>query len=350
MAGRHICCDGCQRQDFRGRRFRCMRCVNYDLCGDCYDQRIETQQHRCDHPMQLILESQDGRPLLGGDVPDLVHLSNCYSCPYCNQLGHSAKRLIEHVCGQHRLADTYVVCPMCAGLPAIHLVAIRNLARHLLLNHIEHANLLEPDTPPLRRILVRSRIRRRRQLQQQQGYPQPQTRGFDMILQLGRVPGHSDLQMPTIDLTGETNKQEVRQVRSPAIVAPPKRQSERHLLLQWIAQQELRCQETEATGSLRRRHGLFVDHLLASMLCCEELQLPEKDAITGSGRDRDQHGLSKVMSLMSLPWTRAWQATQQGGSQGEGKSQDASRDQTDLGDGREPQTEQEKADTEEAID
>ncbi|XP_016981720.2 uncharacterized protein LOC108046520 [Drosophila rhopaloa] len=368
MGHRHICCDGCQRRHFRGRRFRCMRCVNYDLCGECYDQRIETQDHRCYHPMQLILEQADrAAPLLGGDVPDLVHLSNCYTCPYCGQFGHSAKRLIEHVCGQHRLADGYVVCPMCAGLPTIQLVAIRNLSHHLLLEHIDHANLLEPDTPPLRRILARSRLRQRRQLQQQQHQqlqqlqqqPQRQTRGFDMILQLGRVPDDSwnpDLQPPSIvDLTEETSKQDTQHSPSSTIVEPTKRHPKRHLLLQWITQQELRCQETEVTRSRRRTHALFVEHLLVSMLCCEELQLPNKKAGGASRRDREcewerQHGLSKVMSLMSLPWTRAWQATQLGGSEGEVQFQDANREEIDLGDGQGPQTEQEKAATEEAID
>ncbi|KAH8353547.1 hypothetical protein KR084_011710 [Drosophila pseudotakahashii] len=306
MGHRNICCDGCQRRDFRGRRFRCLRCVNFDLCGDCYDQRVETQDHRFDHPMQLILDPEDPSSfLLNGQVPEMVHLSNCFTCPYCGQCGQTAKRLIEHVCAEHRLAEDYVVCPLCAGLPATELVAICNLSRHLLLNHIDHANFLEPDTPPLRRIFARSRIRRRRQLQPVQS----QSRGFDLVLQLTTV----DNQLPPSIIV---DPPEEEQPASLIVVEPKaKEPAEQYLLMQFVEQQEMRCQqETEMTESQRRSHALFAEHLIISLLCSEELHLPEEKT---SNRE-EPVGLSKVMSVMSLPWTRAWQATQLGGSEGEG--------------------------------
>ncbi|XP_017007179.1 uncharacterized protein [Drosophila takahashii] len=299
MGHRNICCDGCQRRDFRGRRFRCLRCVNFDLCGDCYDQRLETQDHRFDHPMQLILDPSEDLSsfLLNGQVPEIVHLSNCFTCPYCRQSGQTAKRLIEHVCAEHRLSEDYVVCPLCAGLPGVELVAICNLSRHLLLNHIDHANFLEPDSPPLRRIFARSRIRRRRQVQ-------TQSRGFDLILQLSTVENQLP---PSIIVDPPEEKQPAS-----LVIAEPKvkKPAEQYLLMQFMEQQEILCQqETEMTGSQRRRHALFAEHLIISLLCSEELQLPE---------EKKPVGLSKVMSVMSLPWTRAWQATQLGGLEGEG--------------------------------
>ncbi|XP_068140561.1 E3 ubiquitin-protein ligase KCMF1-like [Drosophila tropicalis] len=183
---RNICCDGCQRLHFHGRRFKCLRCSDYDLCGDCYDQQIETRDHRAHHPMQLIMENGEVQPevMINGDLLELIHLPNCYTCPYCGVLGHTAKQLIEHVITTHRSSNEYVVCPLCCGLPSIELVAIRNLARHLVLNHIEHANILDPNTPPLRLAIARSSRRHRRQqehhhhhqeqLEQSQPYQQPQ--------------------------------------------------------------------------------------------------------------------------------------------------------------------------------
>ncbi|KAH8323215.1 hypothetical protein KR067_001401 [Drosophila pandora] len=375
MGHRNICCDGCQRRDFRGRRFRCMRCVNFDLCGDCYDRHVETHEHRVEHPMQLILEpgqQPQAEHLLGGaDMLEQLHLSNCYTCPYCGLFGHTAKKLIEHVCGQHRLADGYVVCPMCAGLPAIELVAIRNLSRHLVLNHIEHANMLEPDTPPLRRFLARSsqRSRRRRQLmlQQQQQYshqqqlqnlpqPQPQPQplqqahpqpprlqsrgsppglGFDILMQLAEVPAESWTPEPLLPSSIEISEDEARTrssglsrsgADSQAPAEDPTCQTvilepvdttgltERFHLLQWIARQEHLCQETEVACHRRLRHALFTEHLILSMLSGAELQPPERES--GGGvwhREEQRIGLSKAMSLMSLPWTRAWRASRQAG-------------------------------------
>ncbi|XP_017068169.2 E3 ubiquitin-protein ligase KCMF1 [Drosophila eugracilis] len=371
MGHRNICCDGCQRENFSGRRFRCLRCANYDLCGDCYDQQVETLYHRIDHPMQLILDQDDREHdlLQNGEVPELVHLPNCFTCPYCGQFGHTAKRFIEHVCGQHRLADGHVVCPMCAGLPGIELIAIRNLSRHLLLNHIDHANLLEPDTPPLRRIIARNRIRRRRQLQQQQQQSpqqqqqqpqQAQSRRSGVILQLSTGPWLADPQLASnIEPTEEVANNDTPTL-SVTVVESPTEQPQQYLLLEWIAQQELRCQDPELVSSQRRRHALFAEHLMVSMLCCEELLLPQ-DRETGSGsrreldwdRDREQEchrGLSKVMSVMSLPWTRAWQATQMNGSEGEVQLLDTPKYGFDLNDGRGQLAEERKAKSEEAID
>ncbi|KAH8240581.1 hypothetical protein KR026_000889, partial [Drosophila bipectinata] len=317
MGHRNICCDGCQRRDFRGRRFRCMRCHNFDLCGDCYDSHVETLEHRVEHPMQLILEpgqQPQAEQLLGGaDLLEQLHMSNCYTCPYCGLFGHTAKKLIEHVWGQHRLADGYVVCPMCAGLPAIDLVAIRNLSRHLVLNHIEHANMLEPDTPPLRRFLSRSsqRSRRRRQLmlQQQQQYPHQQHIEISDDEARTRSSGLSrsepDSQAPVEDPTSQI-----------VVLEPvdPTDQPERFHLLKWMAHQEQLCQDSEVACRRRLTHALFTEQLILSMLSGEELEPPQRE--TGGGgwhREEQCIGLSKAMSLMSLPWTKAWRASQKTG-------------------------------------
>lgn len=324
MGHRNICCDGCQRLEFRGRRFRCMRCMNYDLCGDCYDQRIETQAHSVDHPMQLIpepgqesgLERGQEPGLLGGGTLELVHLPNCYTCPYCGLLGYTGKQLIKHVYEQHRLSEDYVVCPMCAGVPSIELLAVRNLSRHLLLNHVEQANQMEPGTPPLRRILTRSsqRFRRRRQLQLLTAAQQQLSRESPAILPIDDVtvplhlPVPQDLQEPQ----GRTENEEIVFPNAEPS-ASAKQSGEGFLLVPWVAEQERRCRETERAVTQKRRHALFAEHLLLSMLSAEELQLPERKS-TPERSPKHQQGLSKVMSLMSLPWTRLRQVSQWEGS------------------------------------
>ncbi|XP_039502325.1 uncharacterized protein LOC120458659 [Drosophila santomea] len=333
MGHRNICCDGCQMTNLRCRRFRCLRCVNYNLCGICYDQRIETGEHYAWHPMQLTSDPDDLGLLLNGEVPDLIHLSNCFSCPHCGILGLSAKRLIEHVYMQHRGSDEYVVCPMCTGLSAVELVTIRNLSKHLLHDHIDHANLLEPDTPPLRRIFTRNHTRQRRQSQQP---PTLHSRAVDMLLQLPTRPASTDQQLlGHIDPPEEAANPEPLAFNL-TVVEPDEQHDERYLLLQWMAQQKVRCQDAELDECTRRRHSLFAEHLLISMLCCEELQLPENarprhEQNSEGDLDREkEHSLSKVMSVMSLPWTRVWQATQLSGSEGEGDLQGAGKDGVDL--------------------
>lgn len=367
MGHRNICCDGCQRQNFYGRRFKCLRCVNYDLCGDCYDIHMETQEHSIDHPMQLLVDNQLPDLLLGGEALDLMHLPNCYTCPHCLIYGHTAKQLIEHVVCCHRLSEDYVVCPLCAGLPGIELVAIRNLARHLLLNHIEHANLLDPDTPPLRRSL-RSRRRRRQassafannntitvSSQSSHSSSIDSEAGIDVLFQISelRRSGVQE-QRQTLDIPIEISEEDTHS-RSGSIsvaaesisnsstrtveeltsslsisgtqTATARPDANKYLLLQWMQAEHDRLVHPEQATWQRVQHGIFAEHLLASMLCDEELRtadepaqeekpsqkcsLPETQIRPKLNQQKSEptpKSPSDVMIIMSLPWAGAWQA------------------------------------------
>ncbi|KAH8399556.1 hypothetical protein KR222_003630 [Zaprionus bogoriensis] len=396
MGHRNFCCDGCQTQNFHGRRFHCLRCVNYDLCGDCYDQHTETLGHRVEHPMQLLIDQerphqnqhqhqhhQQSQPqqlpelLVNGELLELMHFPNCYTCPYCGIFGHTAKELIDHVVTMHRQSDNHVVCPMCAGLPGIELVTIRNLARHLLLNHIEHANLLDPHTPPLRHALARvSRRRRRQQLPSGPGNQSGNSAststsrraearanstrmdseaGIDILYQLSELrrlrPELRLSQTPANYLEGETRSTrpttlaiahpEALAGSANAMNAPNEGDSsaqpaehcdsDRFLLQQWMTKQNADRELALRDNGQRQQHALFAEHLLLSMLCEEQLQLPEKrvqqqqqqqheqtlelelEEDAPSRLEQDSLSLppgeyipSQIMMLMSLPWIRPW--------------------------------------------
>ncbi|KAM8715612.1 hypothetical protein ACLKA7_002632 [Drosophila subpalustris] len=358
MGHRNFCCDGCQTHNFNGRRFHCLRCVNYDLCRDCYDQNVETLDHRMEHPMQLMVDEerhqQPPELLLNGEMLELMHFPNCYTCPYCGLYGHTAKELIDHVVTVHRQSDSHVVCPMCAGLPGIELVAIRNLARHLLLNHIEHANLLDPNTPPLRHALSRVSRRRRRQQQQQ---PQSGTNsrssarsnssrmdseaGIDILYQLSELrrlrPELRLSQTPANYLEGETRTRTTAlaianteaNVAAPTASCPNEasiaatsqlaEDADRFLLQQWMSQQQLDSEAALGNRNQRQHHALFAEHLLLSMLCEEQLELPKEcELVSEQIGDEEEDSISlpstctyvpsQIMTLMSLPWIRPWSA------------------------------------------
>ena len=50
-----VSCDVCLKTNFSDRRYKCLICDNYDLCGSCYDILAESQAHSSHHPMQCIL-------------------------------------------------------------------------------------------------------------------------------------------------------------------------------------------------------------------------------------------------------------------------------------------------------
>ncbi|EDW02813.1 E3 ubiquitin-protein ligase KCMF1 [Drosophila grimshawi] len=347
MGHRDFCCDGCQTHNLHGRRFHCLRCVNYDLCLECYDHNVETLNHRFEHPMQLLHDHQLADLLPNGELLELMHLPNCYTCPYCGIFGHTAKELIDHVITMHRQDDGHVVCPMCAGLPGIQLVAIRNLARHLLLNHIEHANLLDPHTPPLRHALARLVRRCRRQ------QPLPPPSSSSDAYQMGNLATHNSSRIAANHITYQLS--ELRRLRpepnsypeaDPRLrptttlaitsgdaeadpeasqLAVESSDADRYLLQQWMMEQHAKLEQADPRNNRQRQqHALFVEHLLLSMLCEEHLQLPAEPKISLAelhesrdtpldGRQEDVISLlsckcipSQIMMLMSLPWIRPW--------------------------------------------
>jgi len=113
-----VSCDSCMRSNFRGRRFKCLICYDYDLCSSCYEQGASTPRHSASHPMQCILTRTDSELFFGGDRDTtLADHQHSFTCPFCGKMGFTEVTLQEHVSSLHADASQEVVCPICASFP-----------------------------------------------------------------------------------------------------------------------------------------------------------------------------------------------------------------------------------------
>ncbi|XP_072310823.1 E3 ubiquitin-protein ligase KCMF1 [Eucyclogobius newberryi] len=111
-----VSCDACLKGNFRGRRFKCLICYDYDLCASCYESGATTTRHTTEHPMQCILTRVDYDLYYGGDTFS-VEQPQSFTCPYCGKMGFTETSLQEHVTAEHAETSTEVICPICAALP-----------------------------------------------------------------------------------------------------------------------------------------------------------------------------------------------------------------------------------------
>ncbi|XP_072933423.1 E3 ubiquitin-protein ligase KCMF1 isoform X2 [Epargyreus clarus] len=130
-----ISCDSCLKNNFRGRRYKCLICIDYDLCAACYESGATTNQHTTEHPMQCILSRSDFDLYYGGETLALEQ-PQAYTCPFCNRMGLSDTALMEHVTAEHADTTLAVVCPVCASLPGGEPNFVTDdFAGHLTLEH-----------------------------------------------------------------------------------------------------------------------------------------------------------------------------------------------------------------------
>uniref|UniRef100_A0A182K1H2 RING-type E3 ubiquitin transferase n=1 Tax=Anopheles christyi TaxID=43041 RepID=A0A182K1H2_9DIPT len=155
-----VSCDSCLKSNFRGRRYKCLICYDYDLCATCYEEGATTTRHSTDHPMQCILTQSDFELYYGGEVLQ-ADQPQSFTCPYCKRMGLSDSALLEHVSAEHTDTGLEVVCPVCAALPGGEPNFVTDdFARHLSLEHRSGSRDLISRMPHSGRALGGPRSRR----------------------------------------------------------------------------------------------------------------------------------------------------------------------------------------------
>ncbi|KAL3289649.1 hypothetical protein HHI36_023058 [Cryptolaemus montrouzieri] len=131
-----VSCDSCLKGNFRGRRYKCLVCYDYDLCSACYEAGATNTRHTTDHPMQCILTRADFELYYGGEALTNIELPQSYTCPYCCRMGFTDVTLQEHVSAEHAENSFEVVCPLCAAMPGGDPnLMTDDFAGHLTLEH-----------------------------------------------------------------------------------------------------------------------------------------------------------------------------------------------------------------------
>uniref|UniRef100_A0A0R3X095 RING-type E3 ubiquitin transferase n=1 Tax=Hydatigena taeniaeformis TaxID=6205 RepID=A0A0R3X095_HYDTA len=110
-----IKCDACEANAFRLRRYKCLRCVDFDLCGPCYDRRAEALSHRKNHPMQCLILESDRKIFFPNSKSN--EMARSYICPICGAPGFKAVDLGAHVHAKHSNSRMGVLCPICIYPP-----------------------------------------------------------------------------------------------------------------------------------------------------------------------------------------------------------------------------------------
>ncbi|XP_044256369.1 E3 ubiquitin-protein ligase KCMF1-like isoform X3 [Tribolium madens] len=131
-----VSCDSCLIGNFRGRRYKCLICYDYDLCAACYEGGATNTRHTTDHPMQCIITRADFDFFYGGEALTSLELPQSYTCPYCSRMGFTDVTLQEHVSSEHVDTSFEVVCPLCAAMPGGDPnLMTDDFAGHLTLEH-----------------------------------------------------------------------------------------------------------------------------------------------------------------------------------------------------------------------
>ena len=108
-----VSCDSCMKSNFRGRRFKCLICYDYDLCSACFEAGASTPRHAATHPMQCILTRSDTELYFGGESSLGSEHQHSFTCPFCSKMGFTETTL--QVLGQLPLLKLSLLYALFAG-------------------------------------------------------------------------------------------------------------------------------------------------------------------------------------------------------------------------------------------
>lgn len=166
-------CNACARANFRGKRYKCLICYDYDLCERCFEEEVTDSAHKAEHAVQCILTQVDYDLYYGGEAAEQPQ---SFTCPMCATMGFTTAGLREHVTAEHTETEVPVVCPVCAATPGGNSNNVTaDLAVHLALEHARSRDILDDESasrrlhrasPAVVRGGIGSSVRGRRPLRQ----------------------------------------------------------------------------------------------------------------------------------------------------------------------------------------
>ena len=159
-------CDICLKTNIPNRRYKCLICENYDLCGLCYDINSESQYHKNTHPMQCILTKTAYGGFLfsffrnkilflfflsielfysGESIPYQTIVS--LTCPYCSLSGFIPQTFLKHCLEKHSNNNKISrICPICViNQIEGHQIRYLSLVDHIVKEHDQEINDISED-------------------------------------------------------------------------------------------------------------------------------------------------------------------------------------------------------------
>jgi hypothetical protein len=146
-----VSCDSCRKNNFKGLRYKCLICFDYDLCSACYEANITSSRHTVNHPTQCIIARNDYDLFYSGETITSEQPQSL-TCPLCGNLGFTESSLLEHVTNEHAQTDNDessagIVCPIC-GIETNQLTY--DFATHLTMEH-------RTPRDPIEQVAIRGR-------------------------------------------------------------------------------------------------------------------------------------------------------------------------------------------------